>query len=106
MPPKDKRIHLNERANSMVRMSVDEQLWESGPWDVPEAQAKQLLGGSILFHKKKSEPSFFGGLVVNYRIEEDRAGRKRIIFTFQFLADHKKAATDNRGWSKDVKVVV
>jgi len=105
MPPKSKRIHLIERVNRLVRLSVDEPLWESGCWPLAESKAKQLLGGSILFHKKQREPSFFGGIIVNYRIEDKGQLKGRVIFTFQYLADHKNVSVDSKGWSQAMKVV-
>lgn len=104
MPPKNKRIHLVEPKSRMVRLSAEGQLWESGHWALPEEQAKQLTGGSILFHKKKAAPSFFGGTIAGYRIEPKGSQKGRVIFTFKFMADHRNVVSDNRGWSKDVKV--
>ena len=105
MPPKSKRIHLVDRANSLVRLTTEGQVWESGYWAVPEATAKSLLGGSILFHKKRQEPSFFGGLILNYRLHDKGQSKGQVIFTFEYRADHRGVMAEAGGWSKDVKVV-
>lgn len=106
MPPKTKRIHLVERDNRMIRLVPDGQIWESGYWTLPEDKAKQLLGGSILFHKKPLEPSFFGGLILNFRIQDKGEWKGRIIFTFEYRADHRNILAERGGWSQEMKVVM
>jgi len=103
MPIKTKRIHLIEKDDRIKKVS--DQVWESGFWSIPEAKAKSLLGGSILFHKKKSEPSFFGGLILNYRIQDKGQKKERVVFTFEYRADHRMVLA-GKGWSKDVNVVM
>ena len=106
MPIQTQRIHLIEKDGRITK--VEGQVWESGFWSIPfpEAKSKQLLGGSILFHKKKSEPSFFGGLILNYRIQENGEFKGRVIFTFEYRADHRGFIAEREGWSKDMKVVM
>ncbi len=104
MATKRKRIHLIERDNRMIRLDGD--LWESGFWSVPEATAKQLVGGSILFHKKQKEPSFFGGLILKYRIQDKRGSMGQVIFTFQFQPDHRAVLAEGGRWSQEMKVVL
>jgi hypothetical protein len=104
MPIKSKRIHLIEKDCRIEKIS--DQVWESGFWSIPEAKAKQLLGGSILFHKKKSEPSFFGGLILNYRIQDMGQFRGRVIFTFEYQADHRGFVAEREGWGQEKKVVM
>ena len=103
MPPKSKRIHLIERDTRMIRM--DGQIWESGYWAISEAQAKHLLGGSILFHKKRQEPSFFGGLILNYRVQDKGPSKGLVSFVFEYRADHRAFVAEASGWRQDVKVV-
>ena len=103
MPPKSKRIHLIERNTHMTRM--EGHVWESGYWVVPEARAKQLLGGSVLFHKKQREPSFFGGLILNYRLHDKGQLKGRVIFTFEYRADHRGVIAESGGWRQDAKIV-
>lgn len=56
--------------------------FESGYWDITSDDASTLIGGMIYLHETKATPSYFGGTVKNYRIEEiDQAHSKRIVFT-------------------------
>ena len=107
MPLKTKRIHLLERNDKNTNITkVSDQVWESGGWSLLEAKAKSLLGGSILFHKKRSEPSFFGGLILNYRIQDKGQKKGLVIFTFEYRADHRNILADRGGWSHEMKVVL
>ena len=90
----------------MIRLVPDGQIWESGFWALPEDKAQQLRGGSILFHKKSLEPSFFGGLILNFRIQDKGEWKGQIIFTFEYRADHRNILADRGGWSKGMKVVM
>ena len=103
MPIKTKRIHLIERNDKITKVS--DQVWESGDWSLPEAKAKSLLGGSILFHKKRAEPSYFGGLILNYLIQDKGQKKGLDIFTIEYRADHRMVLAD-KGWSKDMKIVM
>jgi hypothetical protein len=103
MAAKRKRIHVIERDNRMIRLEGD--LWESGYWAAPEATAKQLVGGSILFHKKQKEPSFFGGLILKYRIQDKGVYMGRVLFTFQYEPDHRGVLAEGGSWSQAMKVV-
>jgi hypothetical protein len=104
MAIKRKRIHVIERDNRIIR--VDDQVWESGDWVVSESTAKQLVGGSILFHKKQKEPSFFGGLILKYRIQDNGKLKGLVIFTFQYQPDHRGVLADGGRWSQEMRVVV
>ena len=106
MAIKSKRIHLIERDNRMIRLDANSQVWESGYWIISDAKAKQLLGGSILFHKKQKEPAFFGGVILNYRIQKEGEWKGRVIFTFEYRGDHRMVVADRGGWSQEMKVVV
>jgi len=67
--------------------------FESGFWDLTEADAARLVGGRIYFHETKNSPSYFGGDVRTYRVagpEEELPGR--IVFTILSRADGKSAA--------------
>lgn len=103
MTIKSKRIHLIEREDRIKR--VDNQVWECGYWSLPEPKAKSLLNGSVLFHKKRNDPSFFGGIILNYRIQDTGKWKGRVIFTFEYRADHRMALAQG-GWSKDMKIVL
>jgi len=104
MKPKGKRIHLMERVSRMVRLNPDGEEWESGYWPLSEPQARQLIGGSILFHKKQKEPSFFGGIILNYRIQDKGEFKGRVIFKFQYQADHRNVSADRKGWRQEMRI--
>jgi hypothetical protein len=96
-------IHLIEHLNNFAKLS--DNVWESGWWTLDEDQAQKLVGGEIFFHKKKQEPSFYGGTILGYRVEQDGEYKGKIVFKLQ----HKKACrdvrTDKSGWSKEMKIM-
>jgi len=103
MPIKSKRIHLIERYDRIIK--VDDQIWECGGLLIPEPLAKKLLEGSLFFHNKRSEPSYFGGIILNYRLEDKGKLKGMVVFTFEYRADHRYVSTEGIGWSKGRKVV-
>jgi hypothetical protein len=104
MPISSKRIHLIENDGRIKR--VDGQIWESGYWVVGKEKADGLIGGSIFFHAKKASPSYYGGKILSWRLQEDGEYRGRVIFTFEFQADHKDFVAENEGWSQEKKIVM
>jgi len=44
---------------------------ESGWWKLKGDKAQELVGSEIYFHKKRLEPSFYGGTIVGYRVEQE-----------------------------------
>lgn len=106
MTPKSKRIHLIERDHKNRLTMMSEKLWESGCWNIPEPMAKKLLEGSILLHEKPKSPSFFGGIILNYRVQAEGKLKGMIIFTFEYDANHRGVIAEAGGWSKDMKIVV
>lgn len=105
MTLKSKRIHLIERDYENRMIKVGEKLWESGYWDIPESKAKQLLEGSVLFHKKQKEPSFFGGIILNFRIQGEGKWKGRVIFSFEYRASHRGVLAEAGGWSQEMKII-
>ena len=99
-----KCIHVIESEGRIERM--DERIWESGFWPVFPAKAKRLVGGSIFFHKKGTAPSFFGGVILDYRIEEAGKFAGQVAFKFQYFDDHRGVCADKGGWRDGVKVVL
>jgi hypothetical protein len=71
-------IHLIEHMNNFAKLS--DNVWESGWWTLDENKAQKLVGGEIFFHKKKQEPSFYGGTILGYRVEQDGEYEGKIIF--------------------------
>lgn len=108
MTAKSKRIHLIEKnhKNRLTKVAgQNEKIWESGLWNLPESMARKLLEGSLLLHEKPKSPSFFGGIILNYRIQTEGRSKGMVSFTFEYQADHRNVLAEPGGWSKDMKIV-
>ena len=97
------KIHLLEPLNHFVKLQ--DNVWESGWWKLDEEKAKKLVGGEIYFHKKRQEPSFYGGTILGYRINQDGEYQGKIIFKLQHRPSCRNVRTDKSGWKKDVKII-
>ena len=64
----------------------------------------RLVGGSIFFHKETSAPSFFGGIVLGYRIQEDGKGMG-CAFEFRYFEDHRGISAGSGRWNNGMKIV-
>jgi hypothetical protein len=96
-------IHLVEPLNHFVKLK--DNVWESGWWRLDESEAKKLIGSEIYFHKKRQEPSFYGGTILEYRVSHDGEYPGRIIFTLRHSLSCRNVRTDKTGWTKDVKII-
>ena len=96
-------IHIVEPLNNFVKLPGGR--WESGWWNIDESKAKELVGGEIYFHKNQQEPSFFGGSITGYRIDQDAQHQGNIVFTLQYNAACRNVKTDKHGWSKRMKII-
>jgi hypothetical protein len=96
-------IHIIEPLNNFVNLR--DKGWESGWWNIDENKAKELVGGEIYFHKKQQEPSFFGGIITGYRIEQNTQYQGKIVFTLQYNAACRNVKTEKLGWSKKMKII-
>jgi len=96
-------IHLVEPLNHFVKLN--DNVWESGCWTVDEDKAKKLVGGEIYFHKNRQEPSFYGGTILGYRVEQDGEYQGKIIFQLQHMQSCRNVRTGKAGWKKDVKIM-
>jgi hypothetical protein len=96
-------IHLVEPLNNFVKLQ--DNLWESGSWELNENQAKDLVGGEIYFHKKRGEPSFYGGTIVGYRVHQDGEYQGKVVFQLQYRLSCRNVSTDKSGWTKNVKII-
>ena len=76
------KIHLVEKLNNFKM--INNNIWESSGWKLNESKAKKLIGGEIYFHKERQEPSFYGGTVKGYRVEQDGRNQGKIVFEFQY----------------------
>lgn len=73
-------IHLIKKDRSLPGISPIErgsEIFRSGYWVIVEAKANSLIGGKIFFHEEQTKPSFFGGVIMNTKREDqgDHAGR-------------------------------
>jgi hypothetical protein len=96
-------IHLVEPLNHFVKLQ--DNVWESGSWGLDEGQAKKLVGGEIFFHKKRQEPSFYGGTILGYRVHRDGECQGKIVFQLRHNQACRNVSTDKSGWSKDMKII-
>ena len=65
--------------------------FESGYWDISESDAAAIVGGMIYLHQTKNEPSYMGGVVESFRVEErpELAHAKRIVFVLESTKEGK-----------------
>jgi len=97
------RIHLIENDRRMVR--VEGTTWECGYWVVGADTADKLVGGSIYFHAKQSSPSYFGGKILSWRIQQKGEFRGKVVFCFESSPTFKGLLA-GRGWGAGSKVVL
>lgn len=98
------KIHLIE-TDSMNFNLVDDDLWESGSWILNEDQAELLIGSEIFFHKTRTEPSFYGGIIRGYRVKQEGENEGQIVFEFQYDKICRDIRTDRNGWARKMKIV-
>jgi hypothetical protein len=96
-------IHLIEQLNNFIKLH--DNVWESGWWQLEESKAQELIGGEIYFHKKQLEPSFYGGTILGYRIEQEEQYQGKIVFKLQYKQSCRNVRTDKHGWSKKMKII-
>jgi hypothetical protein len=96
-------IHLIEQSNNFKLLDND--TWESGWWELNEENAQKLVGGEIYFHKKRQEPSFYGGTILGYRVEQAGQYQGKIVFNLQYSQSCRDVRTDKSGWSKEMKII-
>jgi len=100
-------IHFIENQGRFRRIIDDE--YESGFWDVLESKARKLIGGSIFFHSGQTEPSFYGGEILDCRVassDDSLTYAGRIIFKFRFSPDYRGIRTARSGWGNEKKIVL
>jgi hypothetical protein len=100
-----KNIHLIERLDHMTMLNKEKAEWESGWWAVTPSKAEELVGGHIYFHKQQAKPSFFGGLILGFRVETEGEWSGRIVFTFRAGQEFKGIRAGTGGWSMEKKIV-
>ncbi len=98
------KVHLIE-TDSMNFNLVEGDLWENGCWDLKEDQAELLIGSEIFFHRTRTEPSFYGGIIRGFRVEREGENEGQIVFEFQYDKICRDIRTDRNGWARKMKIV-
>ncbi|WP_185230432.1 hypothetical protein [Teredinibacter franksiae] len=94
-----------EKENLLTRDDKATQNWKSGFWAISHEVADQLIGGDIFLHKTQNKPSFFGGKITGYSLQDEGQWKGRIIFEFTATKEHKNVKTSKSGWSMEKKIV-
>ena len=99
------QLHVIEKLTLTEQIDKVEQIWSTGYWKLSEERARALIDGDLYLHRKKASPSFFGGIITGFRVEEagDYAGR--IIFTFKADLAHKNVTASPEGWKLEMKFI-
>lgn len=95
-------IHLVENTNNFTKL--DDNDWESGWWNLDEDVVKKLVGGEIYFHKSRNAPSYYGGIITGYRIEQEGQHEGMIVFMLKHSVACRNVKTGTRGWSGKIKM--
>ena len=100
-----KAIHLIQKDPDLLPWPIEKgsNIYESGYWYLTGERAEQFNGKKIYFYRKRSERSFFGGIIESCRIKEDDPWEGRIIFKFKALKEYKGHKTEKDGWSTVMK---
>lgn len=99
------RIHLIERLNHMGPVARGSTIYESGWWAISAKTAERLKGGNIYFHKAQAKDSYFGGVILDYRIETEGEWVGRIIFKFQSDPACRGVSAGKGGWGMEKKIL-
>jgi hypothetical protein len=98
-------IHLIEKHGFIRPLPSSDGESESGYWHLAQDTADALVGGEIYFHKKQSEPSFYGGHILGFSAPTEGAYTGRIVFRFRFDRVCKEVSAGRGGWSMEMKIV-
>ena len=99
------KLHVIEKMDLTEQIDKVERIWTTGYWKLSEENARALVNGDLYLHRKKASPSFFGGVITEYRVEESGEHADRIVFTFKADLAHKNVSTDRGGWRMELKFV-
>ena len=80
-------------------------VYESGYWVMADQTAKGLVGGSILFHDRQTQASFFGGIITEATKTTDGKYAGRFVFKFTYDPVCKGVRTSRDGWAMEMKIV-
>ncbi len=99
------QIHLIEKEKRFTCICKTSKSWESGFWKVSIKVAEGLIGGDIFLHTAQVMPSYFGGKITGYHIQDSGAWQGRVIFHFTATSEHKSVKTSKSGWGMEKKIV-
>lgn len=94
------KIHLLCKANEGLRcIDKTTATYESEAWLLSNDDIAALQGGEAMLHSTKSQPSHFGGTIMDIRplSDDQEAGRRRCALIIQSRADCKGVEWDVRG---------
>lgn len=98
------KIHIVEKQDRFIRIKEGE--YESGFWPIADKIPDKLVGGLILFHQERNSPSYFGGRILSYRMQEGGENDARIIFRFRY-EDKCRGIPTEGGWkATGIKLVM
>lgn len=99
-------IHLIEKDRKIRPLRPGLLTYESGDWTVSLEKAARLHGGMIYFHEKQTDPSYFGGRIVDHRVLPDGAPNAgKVVFVFDRLQEAIGVRTPREGWGMEQKTV-
>jgi len=99
------QIHVIDKQKLITREDNMTQDWVSGYWGVTKEVAAKLVGGEIFLHMAKDKPSYFGGDITGFRVQEDGEYAGKVLFEFTASMDHKGVRTPRPGWGMDKKII-
>ena len=98
-------IHLIEKKNLITSVPESKIEYESGYWVISTSQAGKLVGGKIYFHKRQIEPSHNGGIIVGFRIQQERPYKGLVVFRFKKDSEFLGVEAGKDGWEVEQKIV-
>ena len=98
-------IHLIERENLFSRVNGSQTEYESGYWNLSETQAQELVNSNIYFHERQLEPSFYGGVITGFRVQQGELHNGRIIFKFEPKTECRGVTSGRGCWQFEKKIV-
>jgi hypothetical protein len=98
-------IHLIEKENLISRVSGSQTEYESGYWALSEQDARDLVGAHIYFHERQIEPSFYGGLIIGFRVQQTEPYTGRVVFRFEPKSECRGVRAGRAGWQYEKKIL-
>ncbi len=101
------RVHFVENHGRLRLISPHSSEWESGYWyRVGKRTADTLIGGGIYFYRSQEEPSYGGGLITSYRIEQQGDFEGRYVFRYRALPEFVGVWAGTASWIRYKKLVL